>query len=66
MEKHSKLGQIKKLFKQTAIYGMSTVIGRILNYLLVPLYTRLFIPEVYGIVTELYAISAFLDIPLFV
>ncbi|HOK38198.1 MAG TPA: oligosaccharide flippase family protein [Bacteroidales bacterium] len=51
---------IKKLAGQTAIYGLSSIIGRLLNYLLVPLYTRIFIPEVYGIVTELYAYVSFL------
>ena len=53
---------IKKLAEQTAIYGLSSVIGRLLNYLLVPLYTRIFLPEVYGIVTEWYAYVAFLII----
>ncbi|MCA1918074.1 MAG: oligosaccharide flippase family protein [Flavobacterium piscis] len=51
---------IKNLAGQTAIYGLSSIIGRLLNYLLVPLYTRIFIPEVYGIVTELYAYVSFL------
>ena len=51
---------LKKLVGQTAIYGMSSIVGRLLNYLLVPLYTRLFVPEVYGIVTELYAYVTFL------
>lgn len=51
---------LKKLAGQTAIYGMSSIVGRLLNYLLVPLYTRLFAPEVYGIVTELYAYVTFL------
>jgi len=54
------LNKIKKLVNQTAIYGLSTIVGRLLNYLLVPLYTRYFIPEEYGIVTELYAYMAFL------
>lgn len=52
--------QLKKLAGQTVIYGFSSVLGRLLNYLLVPLYTRLFLPEVYGIVTELYAYVTFL------
>ena len=52
--------QLKKLASQTVIYGFSSVLGRLLNYLLVPLYTRLFLPEVYGIVTELYAYVTFL------
>ena len=52
--------QLKKLAGQTAVYGLSSILGRLLNYLLVPLYTRLFAPEVYGIVTELYAYVTFL------
>jgi O-antigen/teichoic acid export membrane protein len=51
---------LKKLAGQTAVYGLSSIVGRLLNYLLVPLYTRLFAPEVYGIVTELYAYVTFL------
>jgi len=53
------LNPFKKLLSQTAIYGLSSVIGRLLNYLLVPLYTRFFVPEDYGIITELYAYVAF-------
>jgi len=56
------LNPLKKLAGQTAIYGLSSVVGRLLNYLLVPLYTRYFIPEEYGVVTELYAYVAFLVI----
>ncbi|HNQ68543.1 MAG TPA: oligosaccharide flippase family protein [Bacteroidales bacterium] len=51
---------LKKLAGQTAVYGLSSILGRLLNYLLVPLYTRLFAPEIYGIVTELYAYVTFL------
>lgn len=40
---------------QTAIYGLSSIIGRLLNYLLVPLYTRVLITSDYGIYTEMYA-----------
>tara|TARA_B100001250_G_scaffold66268_1_gene52707 strand:+ start:3300 stop:4730 length:1431 start_codon:yes stop_codon:yes gene_type:complete len=56
------LNPLKKLAGQTAIYGLSSVIGRLLNYLLVPLYTRYFLPSEYGMVTELYAYVAFLII----
>ena len=35
------------------------MIGRLLNFLLVPIYTRYFSPEHYGVVTELYAYAAF-------
>lgn len=53
---------VKKLAGQTVIYGFSTIIGRLLNYLLVPLYTRIFHPAEYGIVTELYAYTSFLNV----
>ncbi len=53
---------LKQLAEQTAIYGLSSIVGRLLNYLLVPLYTRYFIPSEYGVVTELYAYVAFLVI----
>ena len=52
---------VKKLFGQTAIYGLSSILGRLLNYLLVPLYTAVFVdPSDYGVVSELYAWVAFL------
>lgn len=54
------MSHFKKLANQTAIYGLSSVIGRLLNYLLVPLYTRYFLPSEYGVVTEMYAYVAFL------
>lgn len=47
--------------KQTAVYGLSSIVGRLLNYLLVPLYTSVFInPSDYGVVSDLYAWVAFL------
>ena len=52
---------ILKLAGQTAIYGLSSIIGRLLNYILVPLYTLKFAnPADYGVVSELYAWVAFL------
>ncbi|MEO1261359.1 MAG: oligosaccharide flippase family protein [Bacteroidota bacterium] len=51
---------IKKLAGETAIYGISSIVGRVLNVLLVPLYTNIFPKEEYGIVTQLYATVAFL------
>jgi len=54
---------IKKLAGQTAIYGLSSILGRFLNYLLVPLYTSELVfkdPSDYGVVSELYAWVAFL------
>ena len=52
----------KKLASQTAVYGVSSIVGRVLTYLLVPVYTRVFGLAEYGIVTELYAYVAFLNI----
>lgn len=54
------MNPFKKLAGQTAVYGLPTIVGRLLNYLLVPLYTRVFLPEEYGIVTEMYAYVSFL------
>lgn len=52
---------IRKLLGQTAVYGLSSIVGRLLNYLLVPLYTEVFAhPSHYGVVSELYAWVAFL------
>ena len=58
------MNPLKKLASQTAVYGLSSVIGRLLNYLLVPLYTRYFLPSEYGVVTEMYAYVAFLVVVL--
>lgn len=51
---------LKSLAKDTAIYGMSSIVGRFLNYLLVPLYTTV-IPSAtggYGVVSNVYAYTA--------
>lgn len=56
------MSTLKKLAGQTAIYGLSSIVGRLLNYFLVPLYTRIFLPEAFGVVTELYAYVTFLNI----
>ncbi len=53
---------LKKLAGQTAIYGLSSIVGRFLNYLLVPLHTTVFVPQQYGVITEMYAYVAFLII----
>ena len=59
------MNPLKKLAGQTAIYGLSTIVGRLLNYLLVPLYTYQFAdPREYGIVTEFYAYLSFLNVVL--
>ena len=54
------MANLKSLVKDTAIYGLSSIIGRFLNYLLVPLYTAKISAASggYGIVTNLYAYTA--------
>ncbi|TNE66023.1 MAG: polysaccharide biosynthesis protein [Bacteroidetes bacterium] len=51
---------LKKLAGETALYGLSSILGRFLNYLLVPVYTRTLTKVENGVLTELYAYSAFL------
>ena len=49
---------IKSLAKETAVYGLSSIIGRFLNWCLVPLYTYIFAASQYGIVSYLYSFTA--------
>jgi O-antigen/teichoic acid export membrane protein len=57
------MNPLKKLAGQTAIYGLSNIVGRLLNYLLVPLYTYQFAdPKDFGVVTEFYAYASFLNV----
>ena len=53
---------LKSLVKDTALYGISSIVGRFLNYLLVPLYTIKITAESggYGVVTNVYAYTALL------
>ncbi len=52
---------LRQLASQTALYGLSTILGRFLNYLLVPLYTGVLKQTAdYGIVTQMFAYSGFL------
>jgi O-antigen/teichoic acid export membrane protein len=53
---------LKKLASQTAIYGLSSIFGRFLNYLLVPLYTYYFTAAEYGVVSEFYAYAGFFSV----
>ena len=56
------MGNLKGLAKDTAIYGLSSIVGRFLNYLLVPLYTATLSAASggYGIITNVYAYTALL------
>jgi len=54
------MANLKSLAKDTAIYGLSSIVGRFLNYLLMPLYTHVISAASggYGVVTNLYAYTA--------
>ena len=56
------MANLKSLAKETAIYGLSSIIGRFLNYLLVPVYTMAMSAQSggYGVVTNVYAWVALL------
>lgn len=54
--------KITRLGKDTLIYGTSTVLGRLLNFLLVPIYTNFLTTNDYGITAYVYAMIAFLNV----
>jgi len=55
------LSAIKKFAGQTAIYGISTVIARFLNFFLTPVYVGLYSPKVYGIFSVMYSWASMLN-----
>ena len=54
--------KLKALTKETAIYGVSTIVGRFLGFILVPFYTNVFNPTEYGLFGYIYAYMAFMNI----
>jgi O-antigen/teichoic acid export membrane protein len=60
------MSALRKLAGQTAIYGLSSIVARFLNFLLVPLYTSKFVfePSEYGVITALYSWTALLNVVL--
>ncbi len=56
------MSKLSKLTGQTAIYGVSNIVGRLINYLLTPLYTYFFDASAFGVVTEMYSYVAFLNV----
>ena len=56
------MSSLRQLVSQTAIYGLSSIFGRFLNYLLVPLYTYTFNAGEYGVVSEFYAYAGFFSV----
>ncbi len=53
---------IKRLGKETLIYGTSTVLARLLNFCLVPFYTYYLLPGDYGIIATTFAVIALLNV----
>jgi len=50
---------LQKLAGETAVYGISHTLGRLINFLLVPLYINLFTPNDYGVLSTYYAVVGF-------
>jgi O-antigen/teichoic acid export membrane protein len=55
------LDRLKELFRHSAIYGLGSIVARILGVLLLPLYTRYLTPGDYGLIETLVALSAVLS-----
>ncbi|MEO8398503.1 MAG: oligosaccharide flippase family protein [Ignavibacteriaceae bacterium] len=56
------LDKLKQLTKDTAVYGISTMLGRFLNFILVPFYTHVFLPAEYGVIGLVYLFMALMNI----
>ncbi|HEX4048095.1 MAG TPA: oligosaccharide flippase family protein, partial [Elusimicrobiota bacterium] len=56
------LRELRGLAKETAIYGLSTVLGRMLGFLLTPLFTHLLLPSESGVVQTVYSCIGFLAV----
>jgi O-antigen/teichoic acid export membrane protein len=56
------LNPIRQLASQTAIYGLSSIVARFINFFFVPIYTRILNPGNYGLATELLAYIALLQV----
>lgn len=56
------MNKLKELLSDTLIYGISSVLARFINYLLVPLHTKVYSTAQYGVVSLIYAAIAFLNV----
>ena len=54
--------ELRGLAKETAVYGLSTVLGRMLSFLLTPLFTHLLLPAESGVVQTAYASIGFMTV----
>jgi O-antigen/teichoic acid export membrane protein len=55
------LSTAKKFAGQTAVYGISTIAGRVLTFFLTPVYTRAYAPGAYGILTTMFSYASILN-----
>ncbi|WP_432711909.1 oligosaccharide flippase family protein [Pedobacter sp.] len=55
------MSPFKKFLGQTAIYGVSTVLSRLFNFILTPIYTSVYAPGTYGIFTKLYSYASIIN-----
>lgn len=53
---------LRRLATQTAIYGLSSILGRVLNFALTPFYTEKFDPDAFGVISSLYAAITFINV----
>jgi O-antigen/teichoic acid export membrane protein len=56
------MGNLKKLAGETAVYGLTTTVARIINFFFMPFYTRILSTEVYGVYSEIFAYIAVLQV----
>lgn len=56
------MSRIRELFSDSMVYGLSSVVARFINYLLVPFYTKYFDPAEYGVIGLIYAAIIFLNV----
>ncbi|MBB6501494.1 polysaccharide biosynthesis C-terminal domain-containing protein [Pedobacter cryoconitis] len=52
---------IKKFLGQTAVYGVSTILSRLLNFILTPIYVRAYLPGTFGILTKLFSYASLIN-----
>lgn len=58
----ARAGRIRQLASETAVYGVSSILARAVNFLLFPFYSNVFAPEIYGPIIVVYAAFVFLNI----
>jgi O-antigen/teichoic acid export membrane protein len=56
------MGKIRSLAGETALYGLGSILPRVINFLLITPHTKVFIPDDYSAITELYAYATFINV----